>query len=138
MSTSRSTTVLLVDDRPEMRGLLRAYLALNFGQELLVAGEAVDGEEAVRLCEQLQPDLVVLDDKLPVLHGSAAIPLIRRSSPGSFVILHTAAPPAPLLHPPDRHVDKNDGLGPLGVALAEGARAARARIVDTPRQAAGG
>jgi chemotaxis response regulator CheB len=126
-----STTVVLVDDRPEMRAVLRAYLALNFRPGLLVAGEAADGSEAVRMCEALRPDVVVLGDELPVLGGPAAIPAIRRVSPGTFVILRrTSSVPAELLHPADRQVDRDAGLGPLGDALAEAMRATEAEQAD--------
>jgi chemotaxis response regulator CheB len=133
-------TVLLADDRPEIRGLVRAYLAVNFRQDIVVAGEAEDGAAALRLVERLRPDLVILDDEMPVLSGTAAIAGLRRAAPATFIILYSAGAHdvAALLHPPDRHVDKADGLGPLGVAIAEGVRTIAARVAPPARRVAGG
>src|SRR3954451_16904776 len=132
---STSTTVLLVDERHDVRGLLRAYLALNFRPQLLIAGEAVDGGEAVRMCDSLRPDVVVLSDDLPGM-GGPAVPVIRRVSPATFIILRAggrsaAAAHEPRLHAADRQVDRDEGLGPLGDALAEALRS-----IEMAREAA--
>jgi CheY-like chemotaxis protein len=132
------SSVVLADDRPENRGLVRAYLTLTFGVAVVVAGEASDGHEAVQRCADLQPDVVVLDDDMPSLTGTAAIAALRRVAPDTFIILYSAsAADVRALHAPDRHVDKTAGLQPLGLALAAGFDAAAARAARRRRAASG-
>src|SRR5205814_10265470 len=59
--------LLLVEDAPEMRALVRYWLEGDGRFE--VVAEAADGATAVALAEQVQPDVVVLDLYLPVLDG---------------------------------------------------------------------
>lgn len=79
--------VLIVDDRPELRGLLRARLQLE--RDIEVAGEASNGEEAVRLTTALAPSAVLLDLEMPVMRGDEAIPLMRDAAPGMGILLYT-------------------------------------------------
>ncbi len=51
--------VLIVDDHPIVRHGLTTYLGLD--PEIKVVGEATDGEQAIRLVEELRPDVVVMD-----------------------------------------------------------------------------
>lgn len=66
--------VLLADDQSLVRAGFRALLDAQPGIE--VAGEAADGEDALRLVRQLRPDLVLMDIRLPVLDGLAATRII--------------------------------------------------------------
>lgn len=77
--------VLLVDDVVEVRHLVRTALRLHSGFE--VVGEAGDGSEAVRLAEQLRPDVVVLDLGLPDIAGREVLTRIRERSPESRVVV---------------------------------------------------
>lgn len=56
---------------------------------IVVAGEAVDGREAVRLVEKHQPDVAVLDLTMPLLNGLDAAREIRRVSPDTKTIILT-------------------------------------------------
>lgn len=80
--------VLIVDDEPVVRTLLRAVIERDDRFE--VAGEAMDGEEAVELAEQLQPDVVLLDLLMPRMGGREALPAILRVSPTSMVLVLSA------------------------------------------------
>jgi DNA-binding NarL/FixJ family response regulator len=77
------TRVLVVEDFPPFRQLISILLK---GTEVEVIGEASDGLEAVRLAQQLQPDIVLLDIGLPGLNGIDACPRIRELSPESKIV----------------------------------------------------
>src|SRR5947209_4231068 len=80
-------SVLLVDDSMEMCEVVRTLLEAD--GRFTVVGEANDGERAVGLAEQEQPDFVLLDYDMPVMNGLQALPLIRRQSPHSRVVMLT-------------------------------------------------
>jgi CheY-like chemotaxis protein len=82
--------VLFADDDETMRAMVRALLGLVDSVD--VVGEAADGEEAVRLVQELEPDLVLLDVQMPRLQGPDAAQLIRALRPNTHVVLHTALP----------------------------------------------
>ncbi|MEU6179149.1 response regulator transcription factor [Streptomyces coeruleorubidus] len=83
------TRVLLTDDQPLVRHGLRVLIADH--PQLEVAGEAANGEEAVRLAEQLAPDVVVMDIRMPGMDGIEATRRITASSgtPPKVLILTT-------------------------------------------------
>jgi DNA-binding NarL/FixJ family response regulator len=76
--------VLLVDDHFLVRQGLRKYLSHHVDIELV--GEATDGEEAVKLTDLLQPDVVVMDINMPRMNGIQATGSIRRKHPHLQVI----------------------------------------------------
>jgi DNA-binding NarL/FixJ family response regulator len=86
LSTLPCTTLLLVDDHQLLRqGLRRAVEEAGFE----VVGEAGDGQEAVRLAETLQPDLVLMDVSMPILDGIEATRLICTRAPHTRVVILT-------------------------------------------------
>lgn len=77
--------VLLVDDVPEARRLLRTIL--DDDARFRVVGEAVDGVEGVELAGRLEPDLILLDVVMPRLSGLEALPRIRQAAPRARVVV---------------------------------------------------
>jgi CheY-like chemotaxis protein len=69
------TKILIAEDNAVNRELLRELLELR-GHEVV---EACDGEEALRMVQQTQPDLLLLDIGMPVLDGYAVIRRIREN-----------------------------------------------------------
>ncbi|GAB3250358.1 response regulator [Kineosporia babensis] len=76
--TERLTRVLLVDDQPFARAAVRWLL--SGAPDLVVVGEAGDGPQALRLCAELDPDVVVLDLGLPGMSGHRVAWQLRTSS----------------------------------------------------------
>ena len=75
MAATRATRVLLVDDESLVRRILKGILAAY--QDLELVGEAANGEEAISAVARLQPDVVVMDIRMPAFDGIAAARVIR-------------------------------------------------------------
>ncbi|SET38560.1 two-component system, chemotaxis family, response regulator CheY [Salinibacillus kushneri] len=79
--------VLIVDDAQFMRLTLSNILTKG-GHE--VVGEAADGQEAIELYKNLQPDLVTMDITMPNLDGMDAAEAIIEKNPGAKIIMCSA------------------------------------------------
>ncbi|ONF68615.1 DNA-binding response regulator [Amycolatopsis sp. WAC 04169] len=79
--------VLIVDDQALFREALATLLEVQ--PEIDVVGEAANGEEAVRLCAELRPDVALMDLRMPVLDGIAATARLRAEQPGVRVLALT-------------------------------------------------
>ena len=85
---AESIRVLLVDDHAVVREGLRTFLELQDGIE--IAGEAADGEAAIREAERLHPDVILMDLVMPKLDGVGAMQELRRRLPSIRVIVLTS------------------------------------------------
>lgn len=118
--------VLLVDDQQLIRAGLR--MLCESVPDMQVVGEAADGAAAVRLAEQLRPDVVLMDLRMPGVDGTIATSRILAQRPSARVVVLTT-------------FDDDDHLYP---ALAAGAcgflvkDAAPAELLDGVRRAAAG
>lgn len=88
MTVEKSIRVLIVDDHAMVRKGLAAFLLVKADLEL--AGEASNGEEALHLCEQLRPEVILMDLKMPKLDGVAATRAIKSRYPHIQVIALTS------------------------------------------------
>jgi NarL family two-component system response regulator LiaR len=88
MNASDRIRVMLVDDHAVVRSGLGAFLLVFDDLELV--GEAGGGEEAVRLCRQLVPDVVLMDLVMPGMDGAVATRAIRECCPSTQVIALTS------------------------------------------------
>ncbi|HEX6712348.1 MAG TPA: response regulator transcription factor [Thermoleophilaceae bacterium] len=83
--SERKIRVVLVDDVPELRLLVR--LALEEDPGIEVVGEAANGREGVDVVEANDPDVVLLDLSMPDMDGLEAIPLMRRHARNARVVV---------------------------------------------------
>jgi NarL family two-component system response regulator LiaR len=88
MNQERPIQVLLVDDHRMVREGLAVFLQVS--DEFVLVGQAGDGAEAVELCEQLRPDVVLMDLKMPRMDGATATRLITQRHPEIRVIALTS------------------------------------------------
>jgi DNA-binding NarL/FixJ family response regulator len=87
VSADRPVRLLLVDDQALFREALTTLLGVR--DEVLVVGEAGDGEEALRRAAELAPDVVLMDLRMPVLDGVAATRRLQLEHPEVRVIALT-------------------------------------------------
>jgi CheY-like chemotaxis protein len=81
--------VLIVDDHADVRFLVRTILR-DAGPPLELAGEAASADEAMDALEVADPDVVVLDARMPVIDGFEAATMILRRRPGCPILLCSA------------------------------------------------
>ncbi len=77
--------VLITDDHPLWRERVRELLEKE--NDILVVGEAEDGEQAVEMCEDLSPDVVLMDVRMPHLDGLQATERLHSRMPNVRVLL---------------------------------------------------
>ena len=127
--------VVIADDDSYFRRMVR--MLLEDDPDFEVVGEAGDGRAAVEMADRLQPDSVILDMRMPVMDGHAALAQIKRLCPDTDVIALSAlawvsgAGPAP-----DAALEKGQDawmqMLPALVATLGSDRRARA-VPESPR-----
>ncbi|WP_127529927.1 response regulator transcription factor [Paenibacillus kobensis] len=80
--------VLIADDQELI--LESLHIVLSMEEDLVIVGLAKNGDEAVRICEQFQPDIVLMDINMPVMDGVAATAQIKERMPEVKVIILTS------------------------------------------------
>lgn len=81
------TRLLVVDDCDAIRRMVTAVLRRT---DLLVVGEAADGRDALVLASQVQPDVVLMDYRMPVMDGMTAARLLKQSPHPPAIVLFTS------------------------------------------------
>ena len=79
--------VLLADDQALVRDGFRSLIERE--PDLVVVAEAADGDEAIRLCDQHRPDVVLMDVRMPRVDGLLATRRVTASHPGVRVLVLT-------------------------------------------------
>jgi DNA-binding NarL/FixJ family response regulator len=113
--------VLIADDAAFMREMLRDILT-DGGYEIV--GEAADGTEALELVRRLQPDVALMDLKMPGLAAADAIRTIRAQYPATQVLVLTS-------YAEDRQVEEVLRAGALGYVLKSIVAADLVRAITT-------
>ncbi|RXD91146.1 LytR/AlgR family response regulator transcription factor, partial [Xanthomonas perforans] len=86
--TATQVRVLIADDEPLARERLRMLLGEH--PQVEVIGEAENGQQVLQQCEQLRPDLVLLDIAMPGVDGLETARLLRQGQPPPAVVFCTA------------------------------------------------
>jgi NarL family two-component system response regulator LiaR len=113
-----TTTVLIVDDNALLREIARMAIEVE-GWEIVA--EASNGREAIDVAYELAPDVIVLDQMMPVLDGIRALPKLRRASPHSRIVMWTHTPGvlnAAMRAGASAFVDKSRPLDSLLIAMS--------------------
>ena len=118
--------LVLADDHEVTRTGFIALLAGN--PEFEVVGQARDGEQALALCEQLRPDLAILDIRMPLLNGLGAARLLQQRQPEVKVVIFT------MDDSPD-HLEAAMAAGAVGYLLKD---ASREEVLDALQRVARG
>ncbi|MEV6137067.1 response regulator transcription factor [Nocardia sp. NPDC051990] len=132
--TERPTRIIIADDHTVMRAGVIALLAAE--PSISIIGEADDGRGAVELVDRLEPDVALLDLRMPVLDGVAATAEIARRGRTRVLILTT--------FDTDAEIERAVEAGAIGYLLKDTSReqlvaaihaAARGETVLSPRVA---
>jgi two-component system, NarL family, response regulator NreC len=113
--------ILIADDHGIVRKGLRLQLEQN--PAFQVIGEAADGREAVRMTEELKPDVVVMDIAMPNLNGIQATAQITKRNPRVGVIILS-------MHSDESYLTRTLAAGAKGYLLKDSADVDLERAVD--------
>jgi DNA-binding NarL/FixJ family response regulator len=80
--------VLLADDHPLVRAGIRSVLTAE--EDIALVGEAVDGDQVLRLCQELEPDILLLDLNMPGPSPFETVAYLRQHCPAVKVLVLTA------------------------------------------------
>jgi DNA-binding NarL/FixJ family response regulator len=80
-------SILIVDDHAILRDGLKNIL--SFEEDIKVIGEATSGEEALKLADELSPDVIIMDINLPGMNGVETTALIKAKNPDARILVLT-------------------------------------------------
>jgi DNA-binding NarL/FixJ family response regulator len=101
-------SILVVDDEPVFRQGLVSLLSLE--ADFKIKGQAADGRSAIRLAEQLQPDLILMDMRMPICDGVEATHAIHQRYPWMKILVLST-------FDEDDYIQKSLQAGALGYIL---------------------
>jgi DNA-binding NarL/FixJ family response regulator len=87
LETRDTVRVLIVDDHTIMREGLRRIMEED--RSVCVVGEATNGREAIEMAHRLNPDVITMDIKMPIMDGITATREIKRAMPGAVIMMLT-------------------------------------------------
>jgi DNA-binding NarL/FixJ family response regulator len=122
---SAPVRILVVDDHTVVRDGITAMLEPH--ADLVVVGHAADGDTAVRLADRLQPDVVLMDLRMPGTDGVAATALITARSPAPQVLVLTT-------YDSDADILRAMAAGAIGYLLKDTPRAELFRAIHAAAQ----
>ena len=81
----KSIKILIADDHEVVRDGLKNIL-LSMGN-VVISGEAANGEEAIKFYSSLKPDLVIMDISMPIMNGIDATRIIKENDPNAKILV---------------------------------------------------
>lgn len=87
MSGENKIKVLLADDQNELTESIKSVLETD--EDISVVGVAYDGADAVEQCKRLQPDVVLMDIRMPNMNGVVATQRVKAECPNTKVVVLT-------------------------------------------------
>lgn len=120
--------ILLCDDSAELRALLRSAIEqgrnpVGAADDVAIVGEVGDGDAALRLAAEHQPDVVVLDLEMPGPAPAALLRTLRRLAPRAAIVTFSGHDPTVVAGPAAReialHLPKTTDLAAAGRAVRE-------------------
>src|SRR6185503_5292407 len=87
MNDEKRIRVLCVDDHPLLREAIA--MMIQFQPDMVLVAEATNGTEAIRKFKALQPDVTLMDLRLPDMSGIDALMEIRTDSPAARIVMLT-------------------------------------------------
>ncbi|MEQ4623011.1 two-component system response regulator NarL [Providencia vermicola] len=131
-TTSEKSTILLIDDHPMLRNGVKQLISLE--PSLCVVGEAGDGATGIKIAEEQDPDLILLDLNMPGMNGFETLDELRKRELSGRIILFTVSNygedlVSALKHGADGYLLKDMEPEELIVALKE---AASGKMVVSP------
>lgn len=87
-STFDSIRIMLVDDHNELRQALKNLLSLT--KDIEVIGEAANGQEGLIKAAELEPDIIIMDERMPGLNGLEASRILNESGVNYKIIMLTS------------------------------------------------
>ncbi len=104
--------VLIADDHALIRDGLNKIISLDDDRNITIVGEASNGEEAVSLARELNPDVILMDINMPVINGIEASKTIKKSYPDIRIIILT-------IHDTKEYIYELMNLGVSGYVLKD-------------------
>ncbi len=91
MPPSPTVKIIIAEDHPLFRSAVRSLVERSSTSDVEVVAEAKDGKEALELCRRFEPELVLMDVRMPKMDGIEATRAIKAELPQTIVLVMTAS-----------------------------------------------